>query len=621
MFLSHLLFEGSLRRIWWLLLFQSRRVSRHRKVARKAVSWKKKGHSEIMSASESSLGSPGSSAAPPPPAPAAAPPAAPSAPTAAPTAPVAAPAVIAPDVPAVNDAVATATATPGAQPSQPAPPKTLDEAKAIFHQRLAAMQEEGAQPEATPGEAQPVPIPLETKPEAIEAPEPIAEPAEAAPVEEATAPAEAVDSDYKEHFLTAEEIEARYNRKLSKKERADIVQMEAHRAELAKDRTAIGGDLGVKLATTINAALLTDCPFDETTQSAQADAWYEEKVDAICDQFILPENAGAEKLFDRFGKRLVNLQLQEATCGSCHSDGNKANPKCGEHVPMGKEFAGNMISEEWGKNPDGSPFDFKGMNPLGLVDLLLRAAQLKDEDGDDVLNVEFLKAEVEGRGKPKPTARELELQRENEELRKNTQTTTEAEEAELNRQREETKAVYQTQSKNVVRQQIMAEVTPLFQQAGWVPREGEEGPQLEQKKRLGRMVATDVNTILAATPEYAAVQKMIDDKTAFDPATGRITPRFDLKLKPLRTMAKALSNETIRLLASQFKFAASSSRNAQLVKNNGNKVAAQPAAAAPPLAVPQLPTDRPLTAVEQLAVVKEKYRADKARAEAQAGVL
>lgn len=569
----------------------------------------------IMSQPESSIGTP-APAAPPPsaPSPAAAPPAAPSAPTAAPVASTATSAVVAPGVPAVNDAVATAI-TPGAQPSEPAPPKSLGEVKERYHQQKAEIAaRESTQPEATPGEAQisetPEPVPLETQPEAVE-PEPVVEPVEAAPVEEATAPAETEDADYKEHFLTAEEIETRFNRKLSKKEREFIGQIETHRAALAKDRDAIGGDVGVRIASTINNVLLNvDDPTDDD-------------VDAVFDQMVLPENAGAEKFFDKMGKRLVNMQLQESTCDSCHSDGNKPNPSCGEHVAMGKAFADNMISEEWGTNPDGTPFDFGGMRPTELVGLLLRALQIKDGDGDAVLdlNLEFLKAEVEGRGKPKPSARELELQRENEELRKNTQSTTAAKEAELERQRESDKATYNTQAKGVVTRAIMAEVTPLAIKAGWAPSEGEEGPQVESKKTLGRMVAADVNTHVMATAEYAAVQKMIDEKTAFDPVTGRMTPRFELKLKPVQTMAKAQFNKTLRDLASQIKFAASTSRNAQLVKNNGSKVATQPAAEAPSLAAaPKPQAERPLTAVEQLAQVKKKYREDVQRSQAQVGV-
>lgn len=517
--------------------------------------------------------SPGSSAAPPPSAPAAAPPAAPAAPPAAPVAP-AAPAVVVPDVAPVNDAVASATL---GVPAQPAKPSSVAEVQAIYRQQVAEAERAAQQPEQSV-EAQitepAAPAPVEAQP--VEEVEPIVEPAaEEAPTElAAIGPGE---DEYRESAWSPEEVQAKYQRNLSKKALAEITQREAHRAELIQTVDKIGGDLGVQVASVINPILLKDNPTD-------AD------VDAVFDQILLPENAGAEQLFDLMGKRLVNMQLQDEETG--------------------REFGSQMISEEWGKNEDGSAFDFLGMKPIELVDFLLRAAKAKDGEGDPILNMEFLKTELDGQAKPAPSERELALQRENEELRTKNQAETTAKEAEETLKREADKKIYNTQAKGFVTRSIMADVMPLAVKANWAASEGETGEQAERKKVLGRLVTADINSHImgapdALTPEYSEVKAMIDNNTAFDRVSGEPTPRFRNKLKPLRTMAKARFNEIQRTLSPQIKFTAVTSRNAQLVKKTQG---AAPATEAPQLATPPADPNRQLTTQERLDEIRKPYR-------------
>lgn len=588
-----------------------------------------------MFANEGSLGSGygEGSAAPPSAPPAAAPPVATPPPAAAPVAP-ATPAVAQPAVTTPSDAVAP-SATPGAPPPKPT---TLDAVKEQYRQDKARIAAEEAQPNAPPVppvEAQPAPAPAPVEappaePTVVEEP-----PAEVPPpVEEAApaAPAAATvdDKEYLESVLTADEVETRFNRKLSKAERADIAARETHRGELLKTVDAIGSDLGVKISTAINPIILGDCPFNATEQPAEAQAWWDGAVDTIFDQLTLPENAHAVELVDQMGKRLVNLQLDEPTCNHCQSDGNKPNPRCTEHIAGGREFGSQMIQEEFGKNDDGTPFDFWGMKPIEFVDFLIKAAKFKDNEGVGLINREFLEGELAGNKKPEPTARELELQRENEELRTKTQTDREATEAETKRKGEEAKVAYKTQATGYVSRQLNAVILPLATNANWTAVEGETGPQVEQRKNWGRMLTNDIQTSVLGTvnrptPEYQAVLDMIENGTAFD-AQGQPTPRFDLKVKPLRTMAKAKFKEAERVMGSLFKFAATTSRAANLVKELGGKVgepAEQPAAPPLALATPPPDPDRNRTSEELLAENRRKYReavaAEQAR-QATAGV-
>lgn len=580
-----------------------------------------------MAQSESSIGSSAGAAPPPASSPAAAPPADAPQPAAPPATPVA-PGVATPAAPS-KDAVAP-PATPGAPPSEK--PTTLDAAKALYRQQKERIEAEGSQPATppvTPVEAQPAP-----EPAPVEAPpaEPVVEepPAEVPPVVEAApaAPeATSDDKDYLESTWTADEVETRFSRKLSKAERADVAARETHRADLLKTVDAIGSDLGVKVASVINPIILGDCPFDEARQPAEAQAWWDDQVDTLFDQLTLPENAHAVELVDKMGKRVVNLQLQDEICGSCHSDGRKANPQCADHIAAGREFGSNMISEEYGKNDDGTAFDFWGMKPVDFVEMLVNAAKFRDADGNALINKEFIEGELAGNKKPEPTARELELQRQLDETRTATQTEREATAAEAKRKSEEAQAVYKTQATGYVSRQLNAVILPLATTANWIAIEGEKGEQAEQRKYWGEAVTTVIEkqvlgTVNRPTPEYQKVLDMIENKTAFD-VQGHPTPRFDLKVKPLLTMARAKFREAERLMSGQFKFAAQTSRAANLVKEVGGTVGDEPAEAPPLAAAPKPPNNRQQTTEEKLAAERKKYRERVAAEQARqtAGVL
>lgn len=561
-----------------------------------------------MSQTESSVGSSAGAAPPSAPSTAATPPSATPQPAAAPVAP-ATPAATSPAAPP-SDAAAPST-TPGAQPSKPT---SLDAAHELYRQekaRIAAA--EGAQseapPAATPVEAPvtPEPAPVEVQPAepVVEPPAEVAPPAEAAPVEEPPAVV-GDETDYREAALTAEDLAKRFPR-VPKSTIAEIVKMETHRGELLEERNAIGGDIGAQISRVINPIILgVEDPTD-------AD------VDTIFDQLTLPENAHAVALFDKMGKRLVNLQLQDETCGSCHGDGREANPECSSHIAAGREFGSNMIAEEYGKNEDGTAFDFWGMKPIEFVDTLVKAAKQQDEDGNHLIVKEFIQNELAANKKPEPTPEMLALQRENEELRNSTKAEREANATEQTRKDEERKVAYKTQATGYVSRQLNAVILPLATKANWIAVEGETGEQAEQRMHWGRMLTNDIETSVLGrankpTVEYQAVLDMIENNTAFD-AQGHPTPRFGLKLKPLQTKAKAEFVKAERLMGKLFKFAANTSRAAQLVKEVGGKVG-DPAEEAPPLAVTPPPADpnRKKSSAELLEEERVRYRAAAAAA-------
>jgi hypothetical protein len=122
---------------------------------------------------------------------------------------------------------------------------------------------------------------------------------------------------------------------------------------------------------------------------------------------------------------------------------------------------------------------------------------------------------------------------------------------------------------------------------------------------------------------------MIDNMTAFDPATGKPTPRFLQKLGPLANQAEALFLGKQRVLNPRIAWTASKTRNAQLVEKNGNRKPAAPAQPQTPANEPpavrqslETPTRHPTTD-ELIAQEREEFRKKLAQgaAEAQVGAL
>ncbi len=551
-----------------------------------------------MSQEQSSIGTGG---APPPvssptPAPSSAPP-----PVAAPAAPVGA-------VPA-ESAVESSQGAPTPEKST-----TYEQARDKLHAARDAAFKEDAQPEGKPeGES------LSTEPEAppvIAEPEvePLASEVEAVPAEEvAAAPAEgeeAADLEDLKTALTEDLLEKKYPRQLSKKVKADIAARESRRGQLEEATTVIGGDIGLGIAKAVMPILLTDCPFDEVRQPAEANAWWEEQTDKFLDQVVLPENAGAGKFFEKLSHNFVTTALY--------------------NEQEGAKFASNLISEEWGKQPDGqTPYD------LPFVDSLLKAhkswgidnghtGMLDDDDKPIIdperagkpitvatieklikanqaglINHEFVDSELAGMGtkKAEPTARELELEAENTRLKAEgeaTKTAREAAAAEQQRKREGEIAVYKTQAKGDISRAVMQDVIPIAESTGWAASKDDTPERAGPKKTLGRLVAADINAALMgdhANPnkDWKTAWEMVERYEAYTP-DGKRTPRFKKALEPLQIKAKAMYLAIQRDLNAEFSFTAKTSRNAQLAKKNGHKVGEQPTV--PPVATVQ-PSSEP----------------------------
>lgn len=566
-----------------------------------------------MSQEQSSIPS-STPAAPPPSAPAVtAPPSAPPAPAAAPQAP---PAPVAP-------AESVAAVPPGA--STPEKPKTYDEARAKLHAaRDRAMAEGEAQPASETPEAEPIVAKPEPEtPPVIDVPE--VEPApevETAPEKSDAVPAEESDVDLDDinHVLTAEEIEQKYKRGLSKEARADFAAREARRGELETTVRDIGGKYGAGVFAKMAPAFFTDCPFDEAKQPTEAEAWWNEQADVVLDQMVLPENAGALGLFKAMSQRFTNTAIYDPDTGAA--------------------YVSNLIKGEWGQQPDGqTPYD------LPFVDSLMQAHKkwgvqrgytgTEDDDGKPIIdparagkpydvatidklikadqkgliNHEFIDNELSGTesAKREPTPRELELEEENKRLKaegETEKTAREARAAEQKREHERLVGQYKTQAKGYVSRQVMATAMPILQSVGWAPSEGDSPEVAEEKKTLAEMVTATVNAHLQSDMEE--INGAIDRFEAFD-ANGRATPRFSKKLEPFQNKAKAKVLRLIKL-NSRFKFAAGTSRNAQLAKKNGSiesPVVPPPIATAPKAPDPNAPVDWD----ERQRLAKEKLHA------------
>lgn len=536
-----------------------------------------------MSANEGSF-SPGSqSAAPPPPSSSSTP------------APSSAPAPVAEQPSAPVPDTSAQPAVDAASKGAPTPeyPRTFEQAREKLHARRRELEEEGAaQPPASEGDES-----LSAKPETPDITEPKIEPlapeVEAVPAEAAAAPAEgeeAADLEDLKTALTEDLLEQKYPRQLSKKVKADIAAREARRGQLEEAATVIGGDIGLGIAKAVMPILLTDCPFNEATHPAEAQAWWNENVDALFDQIILSENAGAGDLFKHASHRFVTTALYDEK--------------------EGPGFASNLISEEWGKQADGvTSYD------LPFVDSILKAHKSWGVDADGKpIDVATLTALVKGlqhgaidmnyvQGeladadeKPEPSPELLAAQEEITRLKTESEadkTAREATAAEQQRTRDGELALYKTQAKRDISSAIMQDVIPIAQSSGWAPSDGDKPERLGSKKTLGRMVAADINAVLMGDPaspneDWKRAWDMVESYTAYD-TNGKRTPRFKKVLEPLQIKAKAMFLRIQRDLASEFQFAAANTRNARLANKNGRN-GEQPAAP-PPVATVQQPRE------------------------------
>lgn len=549
-----------------------------------------------MSMSESAIGAP--SAAPPvssaPAAPSSAPtPAAPSAEST----PAAVPAVAEPSE-------STASAVPSSA-STPARPQTQEDATARYHERLEAIRKSEAE-----GDTQP---PAAAEPEQSEA-EPVAvEEPEAPALPEAAAP-EVETEDGDSELLTTEQIEAL---RIPKSEKAKIAQINAQAAQLREVHKTLGSEIGVKLASEILPILWTDCPFNEATQPAEAQAWWDEQSDSLLDAIVLPEKAGAEQLFNHLSRHFVTTALYDERPAMDDVTGQPVLDAEGKPVPIGAMFANKVIAGEYGNTPDGQPYD------LPLISRLVQAHK------EGLINMEFVDAELREKaetGAPEPTPKELELQAELDKVKAQTEgdaTAAQQRAAEEKRKSDERMEAYKVQAKGFVSRYVMKPLMPQLADLGWAPQPGEAGSQLEQKQFFADVITTYFNLKLEGTSktpsaDYQGVQDMIDNGTAFGP-DGKPTQRFTLRMQPLGDKAAALLAKAKRNLGPILKFAASTSRNAQLAKKNGKDASER---TTPALAVPEPPVDpnAPVDWEAKQAAARAKLRAASAGRE-RPGVL
>lgn len=527
-----------------------------------------------MSMSESAIGSP--AAAPPAPT-------APSAPVSAPTAAPAAPPAAAPvAAPPTNEAAAPAAP---ASASVPEKPQTYEEAQTKFHEKVEKLRTEGnAQPPAPAESEDPFAIEAESEaPPAVEVPE------APAPKEAAAPEAEAEPGDVETAVFSPEQIESL---RLSKAEKAKIARINTQASQMQEVSKAVGGEIGLKIASELVPLLWKD---DPTTEDA----------DQLLDLMVLPEYAGAQQMFDLVSTRLINTAIY-ADDPARDESGKPILDAAGKAVPVGEVFVNKLIGGEWGQQPDGkTPYDLQFVN--GIINA--HKAWGVDENGKPIdvatidklvkglkagaINMEYLDNEIGAMDPVKPaepTPRELELQKQLDERNVKDQEDSTRREAEAEKQRvqeEQRMSTYQAHAKRAVSQHVMKPLMPKIIASGWAPQPGERGPQVEAKQFMADMVSTYFNlkmegTRTAPDADYAAVQAMIDDGTAFD-AAGRFTPRFVRKLEPVQTRAESLWAKAERNLGPWIKFAATTSRNAQLAKKNGTTLETQtPAVAAPP---------------------------------------
>jgi len=450
--------------------------------------------------------------------------------------------------------------------------------------------EEPTQPQA-PVEEPPVEEPVGTEEQPVETPVETAE----------------FDPDDLDAVVDEATLLKRYH--VPKKIVAEIAEREKQRGQLVEGVRKAGGQPGLEFAQQFNSILFgKQNPGPEDAEKA-------------FDLLVLPEHGGGIKLVREMGKHFVVTSLYDDTPGK---DG----------VPLGKSFANDLIREEYGVQADGkTPYDLDTVNALVQLHkslgvdaegkpLPLEALErLVWAKGQGHLDDEFISNEYneyQENRKREPTPEEKKLREENEKFRKELEATKvdrEREATESKARYERDRARYKTEATNWTRDAIMAKVMPEAIKYGWAQNEGETD---EAKKEWGETVSDSINSKLEKSADFKAIEQMIDDGEAFT-ASGHPTPKLKGKIESLQYSALAMFRRKVRTLAPQIKFAATTSRSAQLANNNGRN-GQQPAQEPPPLQVqqPQKPAVRKST--EELSA-ENAERLRKRMAEIQAGAL
>ncbi len=93
----------------------------------------------------------------------------------------------------------------------------------------------------------------------------------------------------------------------------------------------------------------------------------------------------------------------------------------------------------------------------------------------------------------------------------------------------------------------MAEVLPIADNIGWVKREGDTGPHAGILARLGDLVTKELNADLERTPEWDAIQQLVEEGAAFD-RDGRPTRRMRVQVEAAKRRGVAMFKKSAREL-------------------------------------------------------------------------
>lgn len=505
----------------------------------------------------------------------------------------------APSAPAPDGGAAVST--PGAQPHPQSAVSLAEErynaARSKYHETRAKMNGDSADrgAEAEPLAAAPqepkAPIEAQTDPPPAEPP----------------APAEAasdVDFDDPETVITEEQFRQHFRTpaKLSK----TLAAREAQRAEAVKGVSDIGGEEGLRFSREFNQLVFKPDPDEKDAEAA-------------FDALVLSNKGGARKLVSKMANHFVSSAIYDPNEGPGFVSsliqgewGTQPDGKTSYDLPFVDSFM--KAHKSWGLMPDGKPVSVETIDALvkaikkhGVAPE--RALSLIKARGVGILpNDEYIDAELADHpDEPEhvPSEREKQLAAEVEQLKAKSATdeqTAEQKEAEAKAAQAERFGIYRTQAKNWVTKYVQTDALKAAIDAGWAVPEGQEGAP--SQKRFGKMIANEINSEIehGATKEaYAQAMKMIDDGEAFT-RDGQPTARFLHNVKPLKIAAKALHNELLRELGPAVKFAASTSRNAKLVTENGRN--GQRSASDPPA----LATPRPAQGEESYEDGKRRIR-------------
>lgn len=203
---------------------------------------------------------------------------------------------------------------------------------------------------------------------------------------------------------------------------------------------------------------------------------------------------------------------------------------------MGQSFINHALDDEK-TGPAFADRLLQGEFGEGYTAERLRVLVALDREG--LIDVDGLREDL-GTAR-EPTARERELEGKLKETEARVKELTGGQE---DATRREEQRLRDTVTETVSRA-VMAKVLPVAEQIGWVEKEGDnKGPHAGLLGRLGKLAISDMNAEIKKSPEWDAVQQLVEEGRAFQ--NGQPTRAMRVNLEAIERRGTAMFKKTAR---------------------------------------------------------------------------